>query len=81
MVFQEIGNQEMGQTAYCYHCGIHHPVAEMRQMMTKGGKRMRCIKSIQAARAEIAKRDAFGRQMTERNRAEAQAKMRILNSP
>lgn len=81
MVVQKVGYQEMDQTAYCYHCGIHHPLAEMRQTMTKGGKRMRCIKSIQAARAEIAKRDAFGRQMTERNKAEAQAKMRMLNSP
>ncbi|MFA6313740.1 MAG: hypothetical protein WCV99_14965 [Sterolibacterium sp.] len=77
---QFLGNLEMHQTAYCYHCGVHHPVEEMRQIMTKGGKRMRCIKSIQAAKAEQARRDSFGRQMTEANKAANQAKMRILNS-
>lgn len=68
----------MPQTAYCYHCGVHHPIDEMRQIYTKGGKRMRCVKSIAAAKAEIAQRDAFGRRMTENNKAEAQAKLRIL---
>jgi len=42
----------MPQTSYCYHCGIYHPVEEMRQIMTKGGKRMRCIKSIEAAKRD-----------------------------
>ena len=70
----------MSQIAYCYHCGAHHPIEEMRQIVTKGGKRMRCIKSITAAKAEIAQRDAFGRRMTEANKAEAQAKLRILKA-
>jgi len=69
----------MPQTAYCYHCGVHHPIEEMRQIYTKGGKRRRCIKSIEATKAEIAQRDAFGQRMTEMNKAAAQAKQRILN--
>lgn len=48
--------------------------------MSKGGKRLRCIKSIQAAKGAVAQRDAFGRQMTEANKAAAQAKVRMLNS-
>ena len=68
------------QTSYCYHCHVYHPIEEMRQIMTKGGKRMRCVKSIDAAKAEIWKRDAFGREMSERNRAAAQASVRITNS-
>lgn len=68
----------MHQTAYCYHCGVYHPIEEMRQIYTKGGKRRRCIKSIVAAKAEISQRDAFGRQMTEMNKASAQAVLRIL---
>ena len=70
----------MPQTSYCYHCGIHHPVGEMRQIMTKGGKRMRCIKSIEAAKRDRQAREAFGRQMTEKNKAAAQANARITNS-
>jgi len=70
----------MSETAYCYHCGIRHPIEEMRAILSKGGKRLRCIKSIKAAKAEVAQRDAFGRQMTEMNKAEAQGKARILNA-
>ncbi len=70
----------MSQTAYCYHCGVYHPIEEMRQINTKGGMRRRCIKSIEASKAEIAQRDAFGRRMTEMNKASAQAKVKILNS-
>jgi hypothetical protein len=55
----------MSETAYCYHCAIHHPISEMREILTKGGKRWRCIKSIEAAKAEIGKRDAFGLQMSD----------------
>lgn len=57
----------MSDTAYCYHCGRHHPIEEMRQLHSKGGKRWRCIKSIQASKQGIAQRDAFGRQMTAMN--------------
>jgi hypothetical protein len=67
----------MSELRYCYHCGTHHPIEEMRQISTKGGKRWRCIKSIEAAKVEIAKRDAFGRRITESNKAEAQARLRL----
>ncbi len=66
-------------TAYCYHCGKHHPIEEMRQLMTKTGKRWRCIKSIEATKRSVAEREAFGKQMTAINKAEAQSKARILN--
>ena len=71
-------SQATPQTAYCYHCGRHHPIEEMRQIVTKGGRKWRCRKSIVATKAGIAQRDAFGRGVTELNKAEAQAKMRIL---
>jgi hypothetical protein len=68
----------MPDTIYCYHCRVHHPAAEMRQIETKSGKRWRCIKSIQAAKQGSEARAAFGRQTTELNRAEAQSKARIV---
>lgn len=70
----------MSDTAYCYHCGTYHPKAEMRQIAAKNGKRWRCIKSIEATKAGIAQRDAFGKRMTEMNKAEAQAKLRIIRA-
>jgi hypothetical protein len=68
----------MPDTIYCYHCRIHHPAAEMRQIETKSGKRWRCIKSIIAAKQGSEARAAFGRQTTDLNRAEAQSKARIV---
>ena len=64
----------MPETAFCYHCGAHHPVEEMRQILTKKGKRWRCVKSIEAAKVGISKRDAFGRGISAINKAEAKAK-------
>lgn len=64
----------MSDTAYCYHCGTHHPKEEMRQIETKGGKRWRCIKSIEATKQGRKEREAFGRQTTAINKAEAQSK-------
>lgn len=69
----------MADTLYCYHCRTYHPREEMRQIDTKGGKRWRCIKSIEATKRSAAEREAFGRQMTAINKAEAQSKARILN--
>lgn len=66
------------QTSYCYYCHVHHPIEKMRQIEAKGGKRMRFIKSTEAAMGEISKRDAFG--LSECNRAAAQASARITNS-
>lgn len=71
-------SQSLPQTAYCYHCVKHHPVEEMRQLVTKTGKRWRCLKSIEAAKQNREAREAFGRGVTEINKAEAQAKLRIL---
>jgi hypothetical protein len=68
-------------TAYCYHCGTHHPIEEMRQIESKTGKRWRCIKSIDAARKAVQEREAFGRQVSENNKAAAKSKARLfLNS-
>jgi hypothetical protein len=65
-------------TAYCYHCGTHHPIEEMRAIPTKGGgKRMRCIKSIEAAKKAIADRDAFGKEITAMNKAENKKKANL----
>jgi len=41
---------------------------------------MRCVKSIEAAKRDRDAREAFGRQMTEKNKAAAQANARITNS-
>ncbi|MFY9327412.1 MAG: hypothetical protein WAO76_05255 [Georgfuchsia sp.] len=71
-------SQTIPQTAYCYHCVKHHPVEEMRLLVTKTGKRWRCLKSIEAAKQTRKAREAFGRGVTELNKAEAQAKLRII---
>lgn len=71
----------MADTHYCYHCGRHHPKEEMRQIASKGGKRWRCIRSIEATKRGVAERDAFGKQVTAINSAEQRAKSKaVLNS-
>ncbi|CAG0986293.1 MAG: hypothetical protein OEL88_15070 [Sterolibacteriaceae bacterium MAG5] len=50
----------------------------MRQIETKAGKRWRCIKSIEATKQGKLAREAFGRQTTAINKAEAQSKARIV---
>jgi hypothetical protein len=70
----------MSDTGYCYHCRRHHPYEEMRQVMTTMGKRWRCIRSIEATRQGRAAREAYGRTVTEMNKAESAAKARITNS-
>lgn len=71
----------MSDTAYCYHCGKHHPKVEMRQIHTKGGSRWRCIKSIMATRRGVAERDAFGKQVTAVNSSEQRARMKAAQNP
>jgi len=71
----------MSETAYCYHCGIHHPIEKMREILTKAGKRWRCIKSIEAAKAGIGKRDEFGRQISAIRSAETKAKRSRMPNP
>jgi hypothetical protein len=67
----------MAETAFCYHCRQHHPKAEMRQVETKAGKRWRCIRSIEATRQGPEAREAYGRQVSEMNKAEAQSRARL----
>jgi len=58
----------MSKTAYCYTCGIHHLLEEMRQIITSNGIRWRCIKTIEASRQARAKGQEFGAQMTVKNK-------------
>ncbi len=67
----------MADTLYCYHCRLQHPKEEMRRIETKTGKRWRCLKSIKATQRDREEREAFGRQMTAINKAEAQSKARL----
>lgn len=69
----------MAETAFCYHCRQHHPKNEMRQIETKAGKRWRCIRSIQATHKTAEARDAFGREVSAMNTAEAKSHARRLN--
>ena len=62
---------------YCYHCRTHHPRSEMRLIITKTGKRWRCIRSIEATRQGQAAREAYGRQVSEMNKSEAQSRARL----
>jgi len=64
----------MSETAFCYYCGARHPVEEMRRILTKGGKRWRCIKSIEGAKADIAERDTFGKEITAINKTRLKRK-------
>jgi hypothetical protein len=64
------------ETIFCYHCARHHPRGEMRQIETKGGRKWRCIKSIEATKRDVAQRDAFGQTVTAINRAETQARIK-----
>lgn len=67
------------QTKFCYHCGAHHPIEEMRQIETKAGKRWRCIRSILATQKTPEARDAFGREVSAMNTAEARSHARRMN--
>ena len=68
------------ELTYCYHCRTHHPRSEMRLMVTKTGKRWRCIRSIEATRQGREAREAYGRQVTAINRAESKSRAQRLNS-
>ena len=59
------------EPTYCYHCRMHHPRDEMRLIVTKTGKRWRCIRSIEAAARSRLERDAFGQKQSEINRETA----------
>ena len=68
------------QTKFCYHCGAHHPVEEMRQIETRAGKRWRCIRSIEATQQGAEAREAYGRQVSEINKAESKSRAQRLNN-
>lgn len=65
----------MDETLYCYHCRTRHPKERMRLLNTKTGKRWRCIKSIEATKKGREAREAFGREVTAINKAEAENKV------
>ena len=50
----------------------------MRLIDTKAGKRWRCIRSIEATKKGRLEREAYGRQVTAMNKAEAQRKARLV---
>jgi hypothetical protein len=52
----------------------------MKLVVTKTGKRWRCYQSIAAAKADKAQREAFGRQVSEVNKAEAQKQQRLMQA-
>ena len=68
------------QTKFCYHCGAHHPVEEMRQIETRAGKRWRCIRSIEATQQGPEAREAYGRQVSEINKAESKSRAQRMNN-
>jgi hypothetical protein len=64
-------------TYYCLYCRAQHPREEMRHVATKTGKRWRCVMSIEAAKADVAKREEYGRKVSEANKEELRAKLRV----
>lgn len=61
------------EVRYCYHCGTYHAANTMRQIVSKTGRRWRCLRSIDAARKGIEARTAFGRQTSATNSAKARS--------
>ncbi|MEI7611558.1 MAG: hypothetical protein WCK63_01545 [Betaproteobacteria bacterium] len=59
----------MTDRTYCYHCRSYHPAHVMTQVPTAGGKRWRCLKSFSYGQTSQAQRDAFGKKVSELNRA------------
>ena len=59
----------MSDQIYCYHCRRQHPAAEVTLVKARGVKRWRCRKSIALSRGSSATRDAFGKAVSELNRA------------
>ncbi len=70
----------MADTAFCYHCAIHHPLEDMRQVQTKAGPRWRCIRSIKASQKGPDERAAFGRQTTASNKADMESVKRRMSN-
>jgi hypothetical protein len=66
-------------TAYCYHCKQYHQIEQMRLLVTKTGKRWRCIRSIEATRVSREARDNFGKQISANNRADNEHRARLFS--
>ena len=64
----------MSDTVFCYSCRKHHPLAEVTLVFSKGVKRWRCRKSIAESQKSRVQRDAFGKAITEFNRAMSRGK-------
>ena len=72
----------MIELVYCHYCRTSHAREEMRLLSTKTGKRWRCLRSLEAVAAkDRAARDAYGRRVTENNKAAASFKSRGLCPP
>ena len=59
----------MSDQVFCYYCRRYHPAAEVKRVESKGGKRWRCLESLERQRGSVAERDAFGRSVSATNRA------------
>lgn len=66
----------MSNMIFCYHCHAQHPREQMRLVVSKTGKRWRCIMSIEAAKKTRAEREAFGRKVSAENKADARARLK-----
>ena len=64
----------MFDTVFCYSCRKHHPLTEVTLVFSKGVKRWRCRKSIAESQKSRDQRDAFGKAITEFNRAMSRGK-------
>lgn len=61
---------------YCHVCRKAHPREDMRQIISNGRKKWRCVHSIRnAANATLAEREAFGRQASAENKKKSRAKL------
>jgi hypothetical protein len=59
----------MSDQVFCYYCRRYHPTVEVRLIQSKGVKRWRCMKSLAPRLSSVAERDAFGKSVSESNRA------------
>ena len=60
----------MEDTFFCLRCDRSHPQSDKVMIKTKGGqKRWSCIHRVNAEKRDKASRDAFGKSVTERNKA------------
>lgn len=59
----------MTDRIYCYHCRSYHFQHEATLVHTASGKRWRCLESFSFGRTSQAQRDAFGKSVSELNRA------------